>query len=116
MHDWAWRGSNVRVAPRTDPVTGLAVVAATNRRPSWNQRLGRYSHTAVAMKASRREPSFGSENGRKAQLLLDAGQLGGRLKEVIHRVLALQGRDLGEVRVLKIDSGFYLSHKSEFPI
>ena len=56
----------------------------------------------------RRVPHGRLGAGAELGVLLDAGQLGGRLEEVVHRVLALQGRDLGEVRVLKIDSGFYL--------
>ena len=34
-------------------------------------------------------------------VLLDAGQLGGRLEEVVHRVLALEVGDLGQVIVLE---------------
>ena len=58
--------------------------------------------------------------GAQLWVLLDAGQLGGRLEEVVHRVFALQGRDLGEVRVLKIVIEDYNNlssgHKSEFLI
>ena len=64
-------------------------------------------------------PHGGLGAGAQLRVLLDAGQLGGRLEEVVHRVLALQGRNLGEVRVLKIVREDYIlssGHKSEFLI
>lgn len=69
MSDWAWRGSNVRVAPRSDALTGLAVLASASRRPSWNQRLGRYSHKAAAEETLRRELPTVAEIARKAPVL-----------------------------------------------
>ena len=42
----------------------------------------------------RRVSHGGLGAGAQLRVLLDAGQLGGRLEEVVHRVLALQGRDL----------------------